>query len=174
MQDQIKTSKNIQLFLAYGSTWLSNNEMAIRTFADRRGNSLTAVFPDPSDTITVNALAQRFSMDSLTLEKKIRESVSRLKRVKADARASISVLFYSGQPTHSFYRFDDKFIAVLYNHQRSRAESPILVTMGGTFADFIRNDLDTLISHSRKVDLDLWDGETTETSSTEIVSSHDR
>lgn len=151
MQDLISKSRDIQLFVAYGSTWLSNNETAIQALANRRGRSLTAIFPDPTDEQTVLSLASRFTLSPEQIREKIKDGATRLLSLQIDKKATISIRFYKGQPTHSFYKFDDTYVAVLYNHQRKRADTPILITKNGSFADFIKSDFSAILNDSYEI-----------------------
>lgn len=151
--DLIASSTVIKIHLAYGGSWFSNNTASLRKFAQNKQSRLDVFLPDPEDEIIVASLAHRFHRDADVVRRRIREAAAEVHSLSGTANGVIKVHFRSGQPTHSFYQFDERFVLVLYPHTGVRTtETPFLVLEKGTFASFVKTDFAALKSQSKEVD----------------------
>lgn len=149
----ITSSKTIKVHLAYGSSWFSNNSASLRKFAEAKGHELQVFLPDPGNDLIVDSLASRFERDAEVIRERIWEAVTEVRRISKTGKGTIQIYFRSGQPTHSFYKFDEKYVIVLYPHTGIRTTlTPFLLLQKGAFAKFVETDFEALPAKSREVD----------------------
>lgn len=150
--DLIGAAKSIDVFIAYGSTWLSTYSTELAEFAKRRGNRMRIVFPDPSDSTGIAVLAERFDYTAEIIKSKIEESARTVARLSRDGSADIRVYYRRGTPTFTCYRFDETVVVTLYQHKVARGAIPTFV-LGprGTLKEFFASDLHEIVTQSREV-----------------------
>lgn len=151
--DLFAGSSTIKIHLAYGGSWIGNNAASVRKFAQNKRNRLDLFLPDPEDEVIVASLAHRFARDPAVVRSRILEAASEMLDLAKSATGTIKVHFRTGQPTHSFYQFDQKFVLVLYPHTGIRTtETPFLILENGTFASFVKADFEALRGQSTEVE----------------------
>lgn len=151
--DLIKRSREIDVFIAYGSTWLSTHSTELTEFAKDRRNKLRYILPDPDDSLAMSVLAERFEYTQEIIASKVRESASAVAKISRAGNADIRVWYRSGAPTYTCYRFDDTVVVTLYRHEIGRGAIPTLMLKEGTFQDFFVAELDAVVSQGREVGL---------------------
>lgn len=145
------TAKSIDVFISYGSTWLSTHSAELATFASRRGNSMRYILPDPTDPVTMTVLAERYDYTPEIIRGKVVESARTVAKLSRDGLADIRVYYRRGAPTFTCYRFDDTVVVTLYQHKVGRGQIPTLVLGRGTFNDFFSSDLNEAVLQGREV-----------------------
>lgn len=148
----IGQAKSVDVFIAYGSTWLSTYSTDLAEFAKHRGNRMRYILPDPDDSTAMAVLAERFDYTAEIIKSKIEESAQAVAKLSRDGSADIRVYYRRGAPTFTCYRFDDTVVVTMYQHKVARGAIPTIV-MGprGTFRDFFASDLEEIVSQSREV-----------------------
>ena len=155
----ITEAKEIDVFIAYGSTWLSTNSTELATFAKQRRNKMQYILPDPEDETAMTVLAARFEYTPEVIKQKIYESARTVAKISRDGSADIRVRFRPGAPTFTCYRFDNTVVVTLYTHQVGRGAIPTLVLEGGTISEFFKNDIHGMKAQGREVGLNELLGE---------------
>lgn len=150
----IKGSRQIDVFIAYGSTWLSSNNTELVEFSQKRGNKFRYILPDPDDDLAMQALAERFDYTPEMIKAKVNEAAKAVAKLSKAGKADIRVWFRKGAPTFTCYRFDDKVVVTLYQHKVGRGPVPTFVIDGGTFKSFFEGDLQAIVSQAREVGTD--------------------
>jgi hypothetical protein len=154
-QEYFRTVSKLDIFFAYGRTWRRTHYDQLQAVAARPEGRIRVILPDPSDAGTVERLAHRFSMTDADLVSAIKEARDDFVGLKQAGGASVSVMYRSGDPTFSCYRFDHLAILTLYSHSRKRVLIPTFVCVdGGTLYDFLRKELDELIGQARPANED--------------------
>jgi hypothetical protein len=148
--DLINSAKSIDVFIAYGSTWLSTNSTELAEFAKRKGK-MRYILPDPDDAVAMSVLAERFDYTAEIIKSKIEESARFVAKLSRDGSADIRVYYRRGAPTFTCYRFDETVVVTLYQHKVSRGAVPVLVLKRGTFNDFFTADLTEIVKQSREI-----------------------
>lgn len=155
----ITEAKEIDVFIAYGSTWLSTNSTELATFAKQRRNKMQYILPDPEDETTMAVLAARFEYTPEVIKQKIYEAARSVAKISRDGNADIRVRFRPGAPTFTCYRFDNTVVVTLYTHQVGRGAIPTFVLGAGSVSDFFRSDLHGMKAQGREVGLNELLGE---------------
>lgn len=158
----IKSSREIDVFIAYGSTWLSTHSTELEAFAADRRNQLRYFLPDPDDESTMEMLAARFQYTPEILVSKVSEAARSVAQISRGGEADVRIWYRTGVPTFTCYRFDDTVVVTLYSHKLGRGMIPTLVLDRGTFADFFREEFSAVHSQSREVALNELLGATDE------------
>lgn len=158
--DLIKNARQIDVFIAYGSTWLSNHTAELADFAKQRRNKLRYFLPDPDDETAMTVLAERFDYTPEIISSKVVEAAEIVAKLSRAGNADIRVWYRRGAPTFTCYRFDDKVVVTLYAHKVGRGAIPTLVLDEGTFTEFFKDDLKAIQKQSREVGLNELLGDT--------------
>lgn len=149
--DLIGKARAVDVFIAYGSTWLSTNSTELAEFSKQRRNKMRYILPDPEDPVAMAVLAERFDYTPEIIKSKIVESAKTVAKLSRDGSADIRVYYRRGAPTFTCYRFDDTVVVTLYQHRVARGAVPTLVLERGTFKDFFESDLSDIVAQSREV-----------------------
>lgn len=155
----ISEARQIDVFIAYGSTWLSNNISELRAFAENSKNKMRFFLPDPEDEAAMAVLAQRFDYTPEVIRSKIIESAQAVAKISSEGKADIRVWYRMGAPTFTCYRFDGTVVVTLYAHKLGRGLIPTFVMNKGTLGEFFEGDLDALESQGREVGRNVLLGE---------------
>lgn len=143
-----KSAKEIDIFFAYGRTWLGTHMEQLRN-AVRAGASIRVVLPDPEDEDVTAELAFRFSMTRAEIVVRIRESVESFKSLSTEAGSSsrVEIWHLARTPVFTYYRFDDVAIFSIYNHRKERATVPAFTCEEpGSLFSFFRREFELMIS----------------------------
>lgn len=149
--DLIGSAKLVDVFISYGSTWLSTYSAELATFASQRGNKMRFILPDPDDPVAMAVLADRYDYTPEIIKSKITESARAVAKFSRDGVADIRVYYRRGAPTFTCYRFDETIVVTLYQHKVARGPIPTFVLGRGTFKDFFASDLTEIVSQGREV-----------------------
>jgi hypothetical protein len=149
--DLIGGAKSVDVFISYGSTWLSTYSTELAEFAKQRGNKMRYILPDPEDPTAMAVLAERYDYTAEIVKSKVEESARAVAKLSREGAADIRVYYRRGAPTFTCYRFDDTVVVTLYQHKVGRGAIPTLVMGRGTFRDFFESDLTDIVLQSREV-----------------------
>lgn len=149
----ISDSKEIDVHISYGSTWLSNNSSELKSFAQTRRNKMRYLLPDPEDPETMSVLAARYEYTPEMIQGKIREAARTVAALSRDGKADVRIWYRKGAPTFTCYRFDETFVVTLYQHELERTPIPTLMMSGGSFGEFFKKDLTSIVEQGREVPL---------------------
>jgi hypothetical protein len=147
----IAGSRQIDVFIAYGSTWLSTHSVELAEFAKSRRNKMRYFLPDPEDPIAMSVLAERFDYTQEIIKSKVEEAARTVAKLSKDGSADIRVWYRRGAPTFTCYRFDEQIVVTMYQHKVGRGAIPSLVMQKGTFGGFFTGDLAAIEEQSREV-----------------------
>lgn len=147
----IANARSIDVFIAYGSTWLSTHSTELDVFAKQRRNKLRYILPDPDDQTAMDVLAERFDYTPEIIRSKIEESARAVAKLSRDGAADIRVYYRRGAPTFTCYRFDETVVVTLYQHRVARGAIPTMVLGAGSFNDFFASDLSEIVKQSREI-----------------------
>ncbi len=143
------TVRKLDIFLAYGSTWRNTYIRELEQLA-RAGGRIRVYLPDPSDTVAIQRLADRFAKTPAELSGLIDEARRAYQSLPVAHGGSTEVFFRQGDPVFSCYRFDGTAVLTLYTHQRRRTGVPTIVCRdGGSLYQFVRDEFDALKQQSR-------------------------
>jgi hypothetical protein len=145
-------AREIEVFLSYGRTWRSNQWSRLEEASRKRGIKLWVYLPDPEDKAVMQVLAQRYSTIAEALVASVEESAEAFASLMKPRGADVRVYYRSGDPTFACYRFDQRIVATLYSHSRTRGDIPTFVLGGGTLYDFFRNELAVVRAQSTLLD----------------------
>jgi hypothetical protein len=149
--DLIGRARSVDVFISYGSTWLSTYSTELAEFAKQRGNRMRYILPDPEDATAMAVLAERYDYTSEIIKSKVEESARTVAKLSRQGAADIRVYYRRGAPTFTCYRFDDTVVVTMYQHKVGRGAIPTLVLGRGTFRDFFESDLAEIVLQSREV-----------------------
>lgn len=149
--DLIGSAKSVDVFISYGSTWLSTYTTELAEFAKQRGNKMRYILPDPDDATAMAVLAERYGYTSEIIRGKVEESARSVAKLSREGAADIRVYYRRGAPTFTCYRFGETVVVTMYQHKVGRGAIPTLVLGRGTFKDFFESDLAEVVSQSREV-----------------------
>lgn len=153
-RELIAGAKEIDVFVAYGSTWLSTHSTELTEFAKNRRHKLRFILPDPDDSVAMAVLAARFDYTPEVIRAKVEEAARTVAKISRDGNADIRVWYRPGAPTYTCYRFDGRVVVTLYQHKVGRGAVPTLVTEQGSFTDFFVGDLEAIMKQSREIGRD--------------------
>ncbi len=143
------TVRKLDIFLAYGSTWRNTYIRELEKLA-QSGGRIRVYLPDPSDTVAIQRLADRFAKTPTELLGLIDEARRAYQSLPVAHGGSTEVFFRPGDPVFSCYRFDGTAVLTLYTHQRRRTGVPTIVCRdGGSLYQFVRDEFDALKQQSR-------------------------
>lgn len=155
----IRGAREIDVHLAYGSTWLNTHSVELAEFAKNRRNKMRYFLPDPEDDLAMNVLAERFEYTPEIIRGKVVEAATTIAKLSRDGNADVRVWYRRGAPTFTCYRFDDTVVVTLYQHRVGRAAIPTFVISRGTFGSFFKGDLTAIEQQSHELALnDLLGG----------------
>lgn len=144
-------ARSIELQVAYASTWRNNHWTQLTSFANRSGNALTVILPDPDDSMTMRTLARRYQYTPEKVAERVRETARAFASLSSPTGAKVKIYYRDAEPTHTCYRFDDTLVVTLYTHKRARTQVPAMILEGGSFAEFFQDDLDAAREQGREV-----------------------
>ena len=151
--DLIESSRDISVFIAYGSSWRKNHWTRLTDFASKKENRLRLILPDPNDDPTVAILAQRFSYTPEKTRGLILEMAQEMAGLYSEGGADIRIYYRAGDPTYTMYKFDECIVVSLYANRRERGEIPVLTLRKGSMFDFFVKDLEAILKQSESVSL---------------------
>jgi len=141
------TAKEIDVFFAYGSTWVKTNIDNLRTFAATAGNVIRVVVPDINNQVLLEQLAARFATDTSTIKSRINETLGELRTIfRNGTKAKLQLLAHNVSPVFTLYRFDQTMVLTLYTHRKIRLTVPVFVIKHGTLYDFAHQEFEAIIS----------------------------
>lgn len=150
-KDLFKNARSVDVFISYGSTWLSTHSTELARFAKDRRNKMRYFLPDPADEVAMKVLAARYDYTEEMIVGKVIEAARTVAKLSRDGEADIRVRFRAGAPTFTCYRFDEVYVVTLYQHKVGRGEIPVLLLDKGTFSAFFAADLDAIEDQGREV-----------------------
>ena len=140
----------LDIVVAYAATWRNAHRANIAAVARRRDARIRIFLPDPNDSETVAALADRFNMESADLVGKINEAIRDFRSLTVDGGATLEVWLRAGDTVFSCYRFDSKAVLTLYSHGRERrTQVPTFVVHDGELFQFVYEELDAIAAQSQ-------------------------
>jgi hypothetical protein len=148
-----RTVRHLDIFAAYASTWRNNNMAELMQVAERSGGRIRVFLPDPTDDRTVGVLATRFSITEEELRRRIKEGADGFLSMRQPHGAQIDVYYAAGDRVFTSYVFDDTAVITLYRHkpERSGIVPTLVVEAGGTWYDFLQEEIASVLDHSRAV-----------------------
>jgi hypothetical protein len=149
--DLFHNVRELDVFLAYGSTWRNTHLSHLHKLASEPGGKIRVFLPDPEDPATMSTLATRFAYTQDDLQSRIEDARKSFAEMVVPNGATIEVYFRPGDRLFSFYRFDSKAVITLYNHTGTRATVvPTLVfERGGSLYAFIEAEIRAIERQSR-------------------------
>jgi len=151
--DLFKNTKQVSVFISYGSSWRKNNWQAIEKFTAVKGNSLRLFLPDPNDEATMQVLAQRYDYNAQKVRHAVLETTEEFAKLGTSCAADVRIYYRAGDPTYTSYFFDDQVLVTLYANRRRRGDIPTMLVGPGTFFDFFKDDLAAIEDQSTPVAL---------------------
>jgi len=144
-QERFQKAREIEVFFAYGRTWLNTHIEQLRTAAES-GAFIRFILPDPTaDEVTQN-LARRFAVTRQQIVQLIDQSTDTIQKLPRP-RNNVEVWYLPETPVFSFYRFDHVIIFALYTHRHDRPPVPAFtVEAPGTLFDFVQRETAAMIS----------------------------
>lgn len=149
-----RSSRQIDVFISYGTSWRNNNWNELQEFASKRRNRLRVFLPDPHDDATMRMLALRYDYPVGRIKANVLEMAEELAKLSVNNRADIRVYYRAGDPTYTVYRFDETIIVTLYSNKRARGPVPVIMVGEGSFRDFVLADIEKIHEQSDEVALD--------------------
>jgi len=148
--DLFKDVRELDIFVAYGSTWRNAHLGQLQNIANRNDAHIYIYLADPGNEAIVRTLAARFNQTPEDLRQRVAATKEDFETLRNSGRADIQVFYFPGDRVFSFYRFDDQIVMTLYRHAKGRsAIVPTLVCKkGGTFYEFLKSELDAIKSDS--------------------------
>jgi hypothetical protein len=138
-QRHFRSAHEIDVYFAYGRTWLATHIDDLRDAAER-GATIRVILPDPQNDEVTRNLAHRFAMERQQIVELIQQSTENI-RALASPKHNVEVWYLPETPVFSFYRFDDVAIFALYSHRHNRAAVPAFtVEAAGTLFDFVQRE----------------------------------
>ena len=146
----IRSSSNIDVFVAYANTWRTTNYKELQEFL-RRGGTLRVVLADPGDDHTMTVLARRFGDRPPADLRRGIETAAKEYAALAKAGGTVDVCYWKGDRVYSAYRLDGTIIATMYKHRDNpNPEVPVLTCeRGGSLYEFFSAELDDIIHNTR-------------------------
>lgn len=140
-----REANNLDVFVAYASTWRHTHADKIRDLL-RRGGRVRIYLPDPADSINIAALAERFQTTPTELINRISTAAREFYELGDGLRGSINVLHFAGDPVFTLYRFDHVAVIAFYKHRRGIVDfiPTIVCRAGGWLYEFAESELDAI------------------------------
>lgn len=154
-KDLFSSSRNLDIFVAYGRTWRHTHIDSLRKMARRSGTHIRIFLPDPDDPAHLGVMARRFNRSITALEADVREALREFSALSSEPGASIEVFVREGDWLFSCYKFDQRSVLVLYSHAQTRREVPTLILHEGDFAEFAAEEIDAILAQSSAVPIHL-------------------
>lgn len=145
------STKDVDLFLAYGYTWRGVKRGPLKQFTSKKGNRLRVCLPDPTCDWAMKALSVRFATTEAEVATRIRAAAREFLDLREIEGADIRIHFRKGEPLFAAYRFGSEVVVTLYSNRRMKCDVPVLVASAGDFSDFVTKDLDIVFGDSREV-----------------------
>jgi len=76
-----KTVKNLDIFFAYGRTWIATNEQELKKIAKHSGTNIRVFLPDPENEGIIKELGNRFKKTPTEVKNLILESSESFKSI---------------------------------------------------------------------------------------------
>lgn len=144
--------QKLDVVVAYGRTWRQTHLEQLRAIAGRADARVRVILPDPEDTQSLAVLANRFARTPAQLRDDILEAANEFLALRTYGPATIRLYFRRGDQVFSCYRLDQTSVVTLYSHSRTRRPVPTIVCRsGGTLYDFIRQEIEAMLSNSREI-----------------------
>lgn len=141
---------NIDLYIAYGSTWRQTHLGRLRAFASSSKNRLRIYLPDVHDATMMSSLARRFDLKPEELIRRINDAAEQFADLRAADGARVEVYAHSGDTLFSCYRFDNKAVLTFYTNTRKRGPVPTIVCqVNGSIYDYLESELRAIHAQSR-------------------------
>jgi hypothetical protein len=158
--DLFKNTKQISVFISYGSSSRKFHWINLQAFAATRGNKFRLFLPDPDDDPTMALLAKRYDSTLDKVRNLVREAAEEFAELGKSSRADIRIYYRAGDPTYACYHFGAKVLITLYSNRRARGDVPTILVGSGTLRDFFTQDLVAIEKQSREIPLDSLVGGT--------------
>ncbi|MFY1680352.1 hypothetical protein ACN265_02300 [Micromonospora sp. WMMD730] len=150
-EDLFSGTTKVDVFLACGTTWRNAHHQLLQRFAQKSGNRLRVFLPDPADTTSIKALAERFNKSVQELKDAIKEAEGAFKAIGKSGSANVTVYHCPGDRMFSFYRFDKRAVITLYSHSKMRGPVPTLVCRDpGSLYEFVRDEFRSIEESSKE------------------------
>lgn len=147
------SSRQIDVFISYGTSWRNVHWPKLQAFAAKSGNSFRLYLPDPNDEATMAVLAKRYAFTVEKIKSNVEEMAREIASLSTPQSADIRIYYRAGDPTYTCYRFDDQILVTLYSNKRERGDVPALLVRGGTFHEFFTKDFEAIRTQSTAVPL---------------------
>jgi len=128
--DVFRTSKKIDIFFIYGSTWRNLYHTELEKFVSRKNTEIRIVLSDPFNSELMNEVGKRSNMTSNDIKKKIIEASDDFVNIfnKFSINCNNCSLWYlSISPVYSLYRFDNLIQITICKHRTERFDIPTFV-----------------------------------------------
>lgn len=132
----------------YAYSWRSNNEGAIKAFAEKSSHRKRAkiIVPDPENALIMSDLDRRFNFESGETKKRIEDCI------KFYYDLNIAVYLFDGTMQSSYYLMDKVGIMSFFTHSKEKGTVPALrANKTGNMYKYIKNDLESMLKRSCRV-----------------------
>lgn len=148
----LSKTQNAVFFFTYAYSWRSNNRTALKA-AHEQGTKITVILPDYKSKIITDALDMDFHYGAYATEGSEDKNKSSAQLIKEAAeyflKLDATVLIYPGNIKTTYYLMDDKCIYAPFKHSKEKSSVPsILCCEGGTFFEFCKRDIESIIEQS--------------------------
>lgn len=146
-KELVTGTRTFTMFVSYAYSWRNTNRLYLQELAQRNDAYVRILLPDPTNTVIMADLADRFEISSEKLISKIEEASHDFDNIFEDKPCTYYLTYVNVSPVYSFYVFDDSAIIALYKHRRDREYSPpsIIFKKGGRLWEFLDNELTALL-----------------------------
>lgn len=144
--------RELDIFVAYGQTWRNLHARRLHQLAQRADARIRVFLPDPADEATMSVLADRFSITSMEMTRRVKATRDEYQAIRQPSGATIEVYYRIGDRVFSFYRLDHIAVVGFYSHSRNRLSAiPVLVCAApGTLYEFVIEELQAIVAQSRR------------------------
>lgn len=116
------STRGIDVFFVYSSTWLNDHISSIRKFLSKSGAEVNFFLLDP-ESMATQALQEKFNFSGeppASLKDKINSSISKIQAIGGNLNGKIRIYLQSFPPAYAAYRFDDRIVIVNYKQTPGR------------------------------------------------------
>lgn len=128
----INAKKNIDIVHSYGLSWTENKFGLLEDICKRKGMIIRVVLLSPHNSL-IEGLPMQYGSDSLKqLYEKMNETLGlwkKLYKITQKSGAKLDVYYHYGNPTNSYYKFDNKIVCVAnsVSHSGTVKNLPVVI-----------------------------------------------
>lgn len=147
----LENCSEVVLYFIHSRRWRETHGDTVNRFLARAGSKLKVFLPDLANEFLIRCLIIHFD-DGPAIPGFIADVYNYFAGLSEKFPRKVEIRLFSLYPTYTFYKFDDAAIIAMYPTTAIRKDVPTFrFKTGGTFGEFLAQDIAELIKQSKKV-----------------------